>query len=290
MLSENYIESTRPTSPGRRHRKISKTRFDKPKRNGIHKKLSKGPKVSAHRGRGSGRGAGGMISVRRRGGGAKRLPRNIDFVRNKDNIPAKVVAIEYDPNRTANIALVSYRDGAWSYFIAQKGLEVNDIIFNGPNSEIKTGNCLPLSCIPVGTVISCIETKPGKGAQLIRAAGTSAMLAGTDGDYAIIRLKSGEIRKINIMCRAVVGEVCNASHFLQRLGKAGASRHRGKRPTVRGTAMNPVDHPHGGGEGRSFGCHPVTPQGVPTKGKRTRRTKRNLDLIIRRRKSRRRSK
>ena len=281
------IREFSPTSPGVRHRKAISYNLDKQERNGVRKKLTKA--VRAKRGRGSGR-SHGQISSRRRGGGAKRLIRTIDFKRLKDSIPAKVKAIEYDPNRNALIALICYLDGEYSYIIAQKGVEVGDVLQNGSSAEIKNGNCLPLKNIPVGTIISCIEMKIAKGAQLIRSAGTSAMLAGIDGDYAIIRLKSGEVRKVHSKCRAVVGEVSNGIFNLQRLGKAGASRHRGKRSTVRGTAMNPIDHPHGGGEGRSFGCHPVSPTGVPTKGKRTRKTKRNLDLIIRRRNVRRRSK
>ena len=289
MSAVAKIKKFRPTSPGVRHCAILSHGFTKLKRSAVRKRLSKAKQWRAHRGGGSGRSAG-QITVRHRGGGAKRLPRIIDFARYKDEIPARVASIEYDPNRNAYIALISYRDGAWSYVIAQKGLKADDLIQNGKSAPIQVGNCLPMHSIPVGTIICCIEMKVGKGAQLIRAAGTSAMLAGLDGDFVIVRLKSGEIRKIRSECRAVIGEVSNSMHNLQRLGKAGASRHRGRRPTVRGTAMNPIDHPHGGGEGRSFGRHPVSPTGVPTKGMRTRRTKQGLDLIIRRRRKRRRSK
>ena len=281
------IREFSPTSPGVRHRKAVKYNIDKQERSGVRKKLTK--ELRAKRGMGSGRN-NGQISSRRRGGGAKRLIRTIDFKRMKDAIPAKVKSIEYDPNRNALIALICYADGYYSYIIAQKGVDVGDVLHNGPAAEIKNGNCLPLKNIPLGSIISCIEMKVGKGAQLIRSAGTSAMLAGIDGDYAIIRLKSGEVRKVHANCRAVIGEVSNGIFNLQSLGKAGASRHKGRRSTVRGTAMNPIDHPHGGGEGRSFGRHPVSPTGVPTKGKKTRKTKRNLDLIIRRRNVNRRSK
>ena len=288
MAAFAKVKKFKPTSPGVRHRAVISHALPKRKRDAIRKRLSKAKQWRAHRGGGSGRNTTGQITVRHRGGGAKRLPRIVDFVRYKDGIPARVAAIEYDPNRNAYIALVSYLDGEWSYIIAPKGLEENQMISNGSNAPIKVGNCLPMQCIPVGTVISCIEMKVGKGAQLIRSAGTSAMLAGIDGEYAIVRLKSGEIRKIRSECRAMIGEVSNSMHSLRRLGKAGASRHAGKRPTVRGTALNPVDHPHGGGEGRSFGRHPVSPTGVPTKGMRTRHTKRNTDLIIRRRRNKRR--
>lgn len=231
-----------------------------------------------------GRNNNGRITTRHRGGGHKQRYRLIDFKREKDGVPGVVERLEYDPNRTANIALIKYVDGERRYIIAPKGLQIGANIFSGDQSEIRPGNCLPLRNIPVGTVIHCIEMKRGKGAQIARSAGTSAQLVAREGEYATLRLRSGEMRKIRHECRAVIGEVSNAEHNLRKLGKAGATRWRGIRPTVRGVAMNPVDHPHGGGEGRSSGGrHPVNPWGTPTKGHKTRTNKRTNKMILRRR-------
>lgn len=231
-----------------------------------------------------GRNNHGRITVRHRGGGHKQQYRIIDFRRDKDGIPARVERLEYDPNRTAHIALVCYRDGERRYIVAPKGLAAGDEVQSGPHSPIKIGNCLPLRNIPVGSVVFCVEMKPGKGAQLARSAGTSVQLVAREGRYATLRLRSGEMRKVLSECRATVGEASNSDNNLRSLGKAGAKRWRGIRPTVRGVAMNPVDHPHGGGEGKtSGGRHPVTPWGVPTKGYRTRKNKRTGHLIVRRR-------
>jgi len=231
-----------------------------------------------------GRNNNGRITVRHIGGGHKQHYRIIDFKRNKDGIPAKVERLEYDPNRSANIALVLYADGERRYIIAPKGLKAGDVIQSGEDAAIQVGNTLPLRNIPVGTTVHCVELKPGKGAQIARSAGAYVQLVAREGAYATLRLRSGEMRKVLAECRATVGEVGNAEHMLRSLGKAGASRWRGIRPTVRGVAMNPVDHPHGGGEGRtSGGRHPVTPWGVPTKGKKTRSNKRTDKLIVRRR-------
>ena len=232
----------------------------------------------------SGRNNSGRITVRHQGGGHKQHYRVIDFRRDKDGIPAVVERLEYDPNRTAHIALLCYRDGERRYIVAPKGLEAGDQVLSGPHAPIKTGNCLPLRNIPVGSVVFCVEMKPGKGAQLARSAGTSVQLVAREGRYATLRLRSGEMRKVLSECRATVGEASNSDNNLRSLGKAGAKRWRGIRPTVRGVAMNPVDHPHGGGEGKtSGGRHPVTPWGVPTKGYRTRKNKRTGSLIVRRR-------
>ncbi len=229
----------------------------------------------------------GRITVRHRGGGHKRHYRIIDFKRTKDGVPAQVERIEYDPNRTANIALLLYVDGERRYIVAPDKLKVGDEVISGPESPIKIGNCLPLRNIPLGTVIHCIEMKVGKGAQIVRSAGTSAQLVAKEGVHATLRLRSGEMRKMRIECRAVIGSVSNAEHSLRSYGKAGAKRWKGIRPTVRGVVMNPVDHPHGGGEGRtSGGRHPVTPWGVPTKGYKTRKNKRTDNLIVSRRKKR----
>ena len=218
------------------------------------------------------------------GGGHKQRYRVIDFKRNKDSVPARVERIEYDPNRSAHIALVLYADGERRYIIAPKGLKVGDAISSGIEAPIKVGNTLPLRNIPMGTVVHCVELKPGKGAQLARSAGASAQLIAREGAYATLRLRSGEVRKVLADCRATMGEVSNAEHNLIKMGKAGAKRWRGVRPTVRGVSMNPVDHPHGGGEGRtSGGRHPVTPWGVPTKGYKTRKSKHTDKLIVRRR-------
>ena len=232
----------------------------------------------------AGRNNNGHITTRHIGGGHKQHYRVIDFVRNKDGIAAKVERIEYDPNRTANIALVCYADGERRYIIAPKGLSVGDQIMNGSEAPIKAGNCLPLRNIPVGTTLHCVEMLPGKGAQMARTAGAGVVLMAREGSYAQIRLRSGEVRRVHIECRATVGEVGNAEQNLRKLGKAGAMRWRGVRPTVRGVVMNPVDHPHGGGEGRtSGGRHPVTPWGQKTKGLKTRSNKRTTSMIVSRR-------
>jgi large subunit ribosomal protein L2 len=209
----------------------------------------------------------------------------IDFKRDKQSVPGTVERLEYDPNRSAHIALVLYADGERRYIIAPRGLAAGDQVLAATDAPIKPGNCLPLRNIPVGSMVHCVELKPGKGAQLARSAGTSTQLVAREGHYATLRLRSGEMRKVHSECRATVGEVSNPEHNLRSLGKAGASRWRGKRPTVRGVAMNPVDHPHGGGEGRtSGGRHPVSPWGVPTKGYKTRTNKRTDNMIVRRRK------
>ena len=232
----------------------------------------------------SGRNNQGRITVRHRGGGSKQRYRIIDFKRDKDGIPARVERIEYDPNRTAHIALLLYADGERRYIIAPDGITQGDELVSGDNSAIKIGNCLPLRNMPLGTTIHCIEMKPGKGAQMARSAGAGVQLVAREGIHATLRLRSGEMRKVLSDCRATVGGVGNSEHSLRSLGKAGAKRWRGFRPTVRGVAMNPVDHPHGGGEGRtSGGRHPVTPWGQPTKGYKTRTNKRSDHLIVRKR-------
>ncbi|UTH75414.1 50S ribosomal protein L2 [Chromobacterium sp. IIBBL 290-4] len=231
-----------------------------------------------------GRNNNGHITTRHRGGGHKKHYRLIDFRRNKDGIPAKVERIEYDPNRTAHIALLCYADGERRYIVAPRGVKVGAVLLSGSEAPIKAGNALPIRNIPVGTTIHCVEMQPGKGAQMVRSAGASAMLLAREGVYAQLRLRSGEIRLVHVDCRATVGEVGNEEHSLRKLGKAGATRWRGIRPTVRGTAMNPIDHPHGGGEGRTGeGRVPVSPWGTPTKGFRTRRNKRTDNMIVRRR-------
>ena len=231
--------------------------------------------------RGSGRNNLGRITTRHKGGGHKHHYRVIDFRRDKDVVPAKVERIEYDPNRSANIALLCYADGERRYIIAPKGLVIGQQIVSGPEAVIKSGNALPLRNIPVGSMIHCIEMAPGKGAQLARAAGTSVQLLAREGSYAQVRLRSGEIRKIHVDCRATIGEVGNEEHNLESLGKAGRVRWRGVRPTVRGVAMNPIDHPHGGGEGRTAaGRHPVSPWGTLTKGYKTRKNKRTSGMIV----------
>lgn len=232
----------------------------------------------------AGRNNNGHITTRHLGGGHKQHYRIVDFVRNKDGIPAKVERIEYDPNRTAHIALLCYADGERRYIIAPKGLSVGDQVMNGSEAPIKAGNCLPLRNIPVGTTLHCIEMLPNKGAQMARTAGAAVVLMAREGSYAQIRLRSGEVRRVHIECRATIGEVGNAEQNLRKLGKAGATRWRGVRPTVRGVVMNPVDHPHGGGEGRtSGGRHPVTPWGQKTKGLKTRSNKRTTSMIVSRR-------
>ena len=230
----------------------------------------------------AGRNAQGKITVRHRGGGAKRKYRIIDFKRNKDEIPAKVVSIEYDPNRTAYIALVVYADGEKRYILAPSNLKVGDVVESGANADIKPGNALPLKNIPVGTVIHNVELQTGKGGQLVRSAGTSAQLMAKEGDYATLRLPSGEMRYVRIECRATIGSVSNSSNDIVNLGKAGRKRHMGWRPTVRGSVMNPNDHPHGGGEGKSpvGRPSPVTPWGKPALGYKTRKNKKYSDRFI----------
>jgi large subunit ribosomal protein L2 len=270
------ILKRKPTSPGRRH-VVSVVTPD------LHKGAPYAPLLEKNS-KSGGRNNNGRITIRHIGGGHKQHYRVIDFVRNKDAIPAKVERLEYDPNRSANIALVCYADGERRYIIAPKGLSAGDSIESGAAAAIKVGNTLPLRNVPVGSVVHCIELKPGKGAQVARSAGTSAQLIAREGKYATLRLRSGEMRKFLVECRATLGEVSNSEHSLRQLGKAGASRWRGVRPTVRGVAMNPVDHPHGGGEGRtSGGRHPVSPWGTPAKGYKTRSNKRTDKMIVRRR-------
>ncbi|KDN95771.1 50S ribosomal protein L2 [Hydrogenovibrio marinus] len=233
-----------------------------------------------------GRNANGRITVRHQGGGHKQHYRLVDFKRGKDGIPATVERLEYDPNRSAHIALLKYADGERAYILAPKNIQSGDVVESGETVSIKVGNALPLRNIPVGTIVHALEMRPGKGAQIARSAGASVQIAGRDGAYVLVKLRSGEMRKILAECRATIGEVGNSEHALRKLGKAGAKRWRGVRPTVRGVAMNPVDHPHGGGEGRtSGGRNPVTPWGVPTKGKKTRSNKRTNNMIVRRRNS-----
>lgn len=234
----------------------------------------------------AGRNHNGRITVRHQGGGHKQHYRVVDFRRNKDGIPAKIERLEYDPNRSAHLALLCYLDGERRYIIAFKGAAVGMPLVSGSDSPIKPGNTLPLRNIPVGTTIHCVEMMPGKGAQLARSAGTSIQLLAREGAYAQLRLRSGEIRRVHVDCKATIGEVGNAEHSLRSIGKAGAMRWRGVRPTVRGVVMNPVDHPHGGGEGRTAaGRHPVSPWGQQTKGYRTRRNKRTQNMVVRRRPS-----
>ena len=232
----------------------------------------------------SGRNNNGHITVRHKGGGTRKLYRIIDFKRSKDAIPAKVATVEYDPNRSARIALLNYKDGEKRYILAPLGLKVGDVVESGPSADIKTGNCLPIKNIPVGTVIHNIELRPGQGGKLVRSAGGSAQLMAKEDDYAQVRMPSGEVRKIMVVCRATIGQLGNVEHENEVIGKAGRQRHRGKRPSVRGIAMNPVDHPHGGGEARSTsGRPPTTPWGQMTMGKKTRRNKRTQNMIVRKR-------
>lgn len=273
------IKHFKPTSPGRRQMTVStfeEITTDKPEKS----LLAPLPKKA-------GRNNQGRITVRHQGGGHKRKYRIIDFKRNKDGVPGRVATIEYDPNRTANIALIHYADGEKRYIIAPKGLKVGDTVESGPSADIKPGNALPLANIPVGTVIHNIELKPGKGGQLVRAAGAEAQLLGKEKGYAIIRLASGEMRMVREECRATVGQVGNVDHENITIGKAGRSRWLGRRPAVRGSVMNPSDHPHGGGEGKApIGLKsPVTPWGKPTIGYKTRRKRNPSDkYIVRRRK------
>ena len=270
------LVKTKPTSPGRRHLvKVVNNELHKGKPYaGLVEKKSKS----------GGRNNNGRITTRHIGGGHKHHYRVVDSKRNKDGIQGQVERLEYDPNRSANIALVKYSDGERRYILAPKGLQAGDSVLSGEDAPIKVGSAMPLRNIPVGSTIHNIELKPGKGGQIARSAGTSAQLVAREGTYCTLRLRSGEMRKVLSECRATLGEVGNSEHGLRELGKAGATRWRGVRPTVRGVVMNPVDHPHGGGEGRtSGGRHPVTPWGVPTKGYKTRKNKRTDKLIVRRR-------
>lgn len=270
------IAKTKPTSPGRRF-------VVQVKNEGLHKGAPYSPLVEKKT-RSGGRNNMGRITTRHRGGGHKQRYRVIDFKRQKDGVPATVERLEYDPNRSAHIALLKYADGERAYIIAPRGVKAGDALQSGVEAPIAAGNCLPLRNIPVGTTVHCIEMRPGKGAQLARSAGASVQLVAREGAHATLRLRSGEMRKVPVECRAVIGEVSNSEHNLRKLGKAGAKRWRGVRPTVRGVAMNPVDHPHGGGEGRtSGGRHPVSPWGMPTKGYKTRKNKRTTKMIVRRR-------
>lgn len=273
------VVKAKPTSPGRRFVVQVKT----PE---LHKGAPYKPLLE-RQSRSGGRNNAGRISTRHVGGGHKQHYRLIDFRRNKDGVPGSVERLEYDPNRSAHIALIKYADGERRYILAPKGVKAGDPISSGVDAPIKPGSALPLRNIPVGTIIHNIELKPGKGGQIARSAGVSAQLVAREGSYATLRLKSGEMRRVLADCRATIGEVGNSEHSLRSLGKAGARRWRGVRPTVRGVVMNPVDHPHGGGEGRtSGGRHPVSPWGVPTKGHKTRKNKRTDKMIVRRRRSR----
>ncbi|HEX6736426.1 MAG TPA: 50S ribosomal protein L2 [Azonexus sp.] len=270
------LVKVKPTSPGRRG-VVQVVNAD------LHKGKPFAGLLESKSGN-AGRNNNGRITVRHQGGGHKQAYRVIDFKRTKDGIPAKVERLEYDPNRTANIALVCYADGERRYIIANKGMVVGQQLMSGAEAPIKSGNALPIRNIPVGTTICCVEMLPGKGAQLARSAGTSAQLLAREGSYAQVRLRSGEVRRVHVECRATIGEVGNEENNLRKIGKAGAQRWRGIRPTVRGTAMNPIDHPHGGGEGRTGeGRVPVNPWGQPTKGYRTRSNKRTNSMIVQRR-------
>jgi large subunit ribosomal protein L2 len=270
------IKRFRPTSPGRRF--ITVMDFSDLTKKAPEKALTEVKKKH------SGRNNNGHITVRHKGGGTRRQYRIIDFKRQKDDIPAKVAAIEYDPNRSARIALLNYRDGEKRYILAPAGLRVGDAIESGEKADIKTGNALPLRFIPLGTIIHNIELRPGEGGKLVRSAGGSAQLMAKEGDYAQVRMPSGEVRRILITCRATIGQLGNVDHENEVIGKAGRQRHLGKRPSVRGIAMNPVDHPHGGGEARSTsGRPPTTPWGQMTMGKKTRRNKRTSKMIVRKR-------
>lgn len=270
------LVKVKPTSPGRRG-------LVKVVTPGLHK----GKPVAGlldSQGKKAGRNAHGRVTMRHQGGGHKQHYRIVDFRRDKDGIAAKVERIEYDPNRSAHLALLCYADGERRYIIATKGLVAGTQLVSGSEAPIKPGNTLPLRNIPVGSTVCCIEMMPGKGAQLARSAGTSVQLLAREGDYAQLRLRSGEIRKVHINCRATMGEVGNEEHSLESIGKAGRVRWRGVRPTVRGVAMNPIDHPHGGGEGRTAAAQaPVSPWGVMCKGYKTRKVKRTNSMIIRRR-------
>jgi large subunit ribosomal protein L2 len=270
------LVKVKPTSAGRRG-------LLKVVNPNLHKGAPYAPLLEAQK-RGSGRNNNGHITTRHRGGGHKSHYRIVDFRRNKDAITARVERLEYDPNRSANLALLCYADGERRYILAPRGIVAGATLVSGAEAPIKAGNTLPLRNIPVGTTIHAIELQPGRGAQLARSAGTSAQLLAREGIYAQVRLRSGEIRKVHIECRATIGEVGNEEHNLRKIGKAGAMRWRGIRPTVRGTAMNPIDHPHGGGEGKTGeGRVPVSPWGQPTKGYRTRNNKRTDVMIVQRR-------
>jgi large subunit ribosomal protein L2 len=267
------IRKPKPTSPGRRF--VSYPDFAEITKSEPEKSLTEGLKKSG------GRNAHGRKTSRHRGGGAKRLYRRIDFKRRKDDLPAKVAAIEYDPNRSAYIALLHYADGEKRYILAPQRLNVGMTVRSGDEADIAVGHCLPLSRMPVGTVVHCVELQPGRGAQMVRSAGASAQLMAKDGDMASLRLPSGEMRLVRAECRATVGVIGNADHQNVKVGKAGRKRHMGVRPQTRGTAMNPVDHPHGGGEGSTTaGRHPVTPWGKPTLGYRTRKKNKASDRYI----------
>ena len=270
------VIKAKPTSAGRRFvvKVVDKTLY----KGRPHKKLVEKQSKTG------GRNNSGRITVRHKGGGHKQHYRVIDWKRNKDGVQGVVERVEYDPNRSANIALIKYKDGERRYILAPKGLVTDALVMSGATSPIAVGNAMPLRNIPVGSVIHCVEIKPGKGAQFVRSAGTSCQLVAREGKYATLRMRSGEMRRVLVECRATLGEVGNGEHNLRSLGKAGAKRWRGVRPTVRGVAMNPVDHPHGGGEGKtSGGRHPVSPWGMPTKGHKTRKNKRTDKLIVRRR-------
>jgi large subunit ribosomal protein L2 len=271
------LVKAKPTSPGRRF----VVQVTTP---GLHKGEPHAALLDT-KSKSGGRNNAGRITTRHRGGGHKQRYRIIDFKRNKLDVQAKVERIEYDPNRSAHIALLLYADGERRYILAPKGIKAGDEVRNGSKAPIKAGNAMPMSFIPVGTLVHNVEMKPGKGGQIARSAGSSVQLVARTGDHATLRLRSGEMRRVPADCMATIGEVGNTEHSLRSLGKAGAGRWRGKRPTVRGVAMNPVDHPHGGGEGRtSGGRHPVSPWGTPAKGFRTRSNKRTDGMIVRRRK------
>ncbi len=272
------IKQYKPTSPGRRN--ASSQTYGE-----ITKKKPEKSLTESLRGKSGGRNNQGRITVRSRGGGARRLYRIIDWKRNKPGVPGKVVSIEYDPNRTARIALIQYADGEKRYILAPNGLAVGAVINSGPLADVRVGNSLPLASMPTGTQVHNIELTPGRGGQMVRSAGVSAQLMAKEGDYALLRLPSGEMRRVRIECAATIGQVSNVEHSLVKLGKAGRTRHRGRRPEVRGAVMNPRDHPHGGGEGRApVGMPgPKTPWGKPTLGYRTRNNKRTDKLIVRRR-------
>ncbi len=270
------VKKYRPTSPGRRF--VTTLDFSDLTKVAPERSLVEVRKKH------SGRNNNGHITVRHRGGGTRRLYRIIDFKRGKDGVPAKVATIEYDPNRSCRIALLNYRDGEKRYILAPLGLQVGELVESGPNADIKIGNALPIKNIPVGTVIHSIELRPGQGGKLVRSAGVAAQLMAKEDEYSQVRMPSGEVRKIHIACRATIGQLGNVEHENQVIGKAGRSRHLGRRPSVRGIAMNPVDHPHGGGEARSTsGRPPTTPWGQMTMGKKTRRNKRTTKMIVRRR-------
>ena len=268
------VRKLKPTSAGRRFQTVSD--FEEITRTTPEKSLTEGLTKKA------GRNNHGRVTSRRRGGGVKRLYRIIDFKRNKDGVPAKVATIEYDPNRSARIALLHYADGEKRYILAPKGLEVGQTIMSGSDADIKPGNALPLANIPVGTLIHNVELQPGKGAAIARSAGTSIQLMGKEGNYAILRMPSSEMRRVLITCRATIGEVGNAEHSNIKIGKAGRKRHMGVRPGSRGTVMNPCDHPHGGGEGRAPVGHsgPMTPWGKPALGLKTRKHHKRSDKLI----------